>query len=280
MSDLKYKHDNPILLGVKHSIQKDIYFFFLEASWIKLFALVLTLYIFSNLVFAKIYTIIPRAINNLEVVDFQTAFFFSVQTMSTIGYGQLSPTGNLSNLLVTFEAAFGLIGVALVTGLMFAKISKPYAKIRFSKNLIYSKFDGQYCLSFRIGNIRGNDILEAKTNVAALFDEITSEGHSVRRIHDLNLKRTHTPFFKLTWSIFHPIDESSPFINYDEALKKLRAIVITITGHDGTFSTTVYSRMAYTKSDIVKDHYFKDVMQDLPDGRLQINYEDFDSLQT
>ena len=223
--------------------------------------------------------LVPNSITN-GTNSFSDAFFFSVQTMSTIGYGTLAPNGIYSNLIVTFQAAYGLVGIAIVAGFVFAKISKPHAKILFSKQMIHSKFNGQYCLSFRIGNSRGNDIVEAKVNASALIDEKTTEGEHIRRVYDLKLKRHQTPFFKLTWNVYHPLDQESPLNGRDYNDGSLIAILVTVTGHDGTFSNTVYSRYNYLPEDIVKDKYFVDIMHEQDNGEMLIDYENFHELKT
>lgn len=259
-------------------LKRDIYFYVLEASWNRVFLFFFSLYLVSNLFFATLFYLIPQSLIGMDQVGFWDAFYFSVQTMSTIGYGTLAPQGHLANILVTIEAAFGLIGVAIITGLIFAKISRPVAKIRFSKNLVLSSFDGKPCLSFRMGNVRGNDIVEAKVNVSALIDEVTSEGHHFRRIYNLPLVRSFSPFFSLTWSLFHEIDEHSPLMNFQEVKKNLKAIAVTVTGHDGTFSTTVYGRHLYDSSAILEGKYFKDIMREKDLDKVSINYEDFDTI--
>jgi inward rectifier potassium channel len=259
-------------------VKRDLYYYALSTSWKKLIAVSFLVYLFSNIVFGFFYTLIPDSIND-QTPDFMQAFFFSVQTMTTIGYGALSPTGEVANILVTIEAFYGLIAVAAMTGIVFAKLSKPHAKIRFSKNLVLSKFNGELCLSFRIGNTRQNDIVEGHVNVTALLDEVTDEGEKIRRVHDLKLKREFTPFFKLTWTIFHVVDESSPLFDFDKALENLNAIMVTISGHDGTFSTTVYERKLYKPDEIIKDRYFKDIIQERGFGDVFIDYSKFDELK-
>ena len=258
--------------------RRDLYFFALSTSWFNLIFLALFFYLLGNAFFAGIFTLLPRSING-QTPTFVEAFFFSVQTMSTIGYGSLSPTGVTANLLVTLEAFTGLIMVAIMTGVFFAKLSKPHAKIRFSKNILLSNFNGERTLCFRIGNMRGNDIVEAKINVSALINEVTSEGEKIRRIYNLRLRRSETPFFKLSWSIFHKIDEESPLWHFDKVLESLSAIMITVTGHDGTFSTTVYERHLYTQNDIVKDRYFVDIIRDHGPDNIEIDYSKFDELK-
>ena len=259
-------------------IRKDLYFYFMESSWIKLISLIFLLYLVSNIIFAFLYSLDPSglsAINDLRFIDY---FFFSVQTMSTIGYGAMSPISFYSNLIVTIEAAFGLIGVAIFTGVVFSKISRPYAKILFSKKMVYSLYDGQKCLAFRLGNTRGNEFVEAKVNVSALVDSETKEGKEFRRILNLPLVRDYSPFFSLTWTVFHPVDKDSPLFDCGVHSKKIKGIVVTVSGHDGTYSNTVYSRYVYYTKDIIDDKYFVDIMDELDDGTMIIDYENFHEL--
>jgi inward rectifier potassium channel len=264
--------------GLKNSLRKDIYFFLIQTSWVKLIGIFLLIYLFSNLIFAFIYYKIPNSISQLPNLEFLDAFFFSIQTMATIGFGVLHPTGILSNIVVTIEAAFGLIGVALITGLFFAKLSKPSAKIIFSDKMVIAKFDGAYCLSFRMGNARSNEIIEASVSVTALISEITSEGEKINRIKDLNLLRGKSPFFKYSWTVFHPMNELSPLYNFDQIKDSIRAITVILIGHDGTLSNTVFSRHNYNVQDIVKDRYFEDIIENKDDG-IHINYRKFHQLK-
>ncbi len=210
----KYISEQPLREGITHTIREDVFYYFMETSWSKLLGLLFVFYLSSNLFFGALYHFLPGAIGGKEQILFSDAFFFSVQTMSTIGYGALHPESFLANILVTVEAGFGIILMASITGLIFAKLSKPHAKIRFTKKAVIATFDGETCLSFRMGNIRGNDIVEAKVTVSALIDEVTLEGRKIRKVYDLPLRRSHTPFFKLTWSIFHPLNEFSPIQNF------------------------------------------------------------------
>lgn len=258
-------------------LSRDIYHYLISSSWLKIFLCVITLYFLINLVFAFFYWIIPNSISH-ESKSFYDAFFFSIQTFSTIGYGSLSPTGIPANILVTFQSAIGIISVALITGIVFSKFSKPTANIIFSNKMILSKIDGKTQLSFRMGNMRANDIVQAKVVLSALIDEVSDNGSSFRKIYDLKLRRSNTPFFKLTWTLFHSLEENSPIFTSGEIRKDLRAIAVTVTGHDSTFSTTIFARHLYTKDMIEKNKFFKDIMYDLPDGRIKINYEDFNTL--
>jgi inward rectifier potassium channel len=269
----------PVLKGVPSSFKKDLFFFLMEASWTQLMMAIALVYLISNLFFAALYLLVPEAINNIHMGGFADAFFFSVQTMSTIGYGVLAPNGLFSNLIVTIEAAFGLIGVAVVTGLIFTKLAKPNSKVLFSEHVLDTIIDQQRTLSFRIGNTRGNDIISAEIKMSALIDHVTNEGEHLRKLVTLTPTRKGTPFFKLTWTVNHILDQNSPLYGMDLYDGKLQAIVVIITGHDGTYSNTIYARHNYLPSDIAQNRYFKDIIHQLPDGRLMVDYDDFHTLK-
>jgi inward rectifier potassium channel len=265
-------------MTMKNFLRKDFYFFLLNTHWTKLLGILFLLYVLGNSFFAWLFSRIPNSIEG-RTPSFEEAFHFSVQTMSTIGYGSLSPSGTAANLIVFIESFIGLISVAIVTGIVFARISRPQAKIRFSKNVLRTKFDGVDSLCFRIGNTRGNDIVEAKVHLSALINEVTEEGEKIRRIHNLSLVRNYSPFFRLSWFVIHRIDKNSPFHDHLRLDEKFEGLMATVTGHDGTYSTTVYDQKFYEKSDLISNRYFADIM---PEGRsdsIGVNYEKFDELK-
>ncbi len=258
----------------------DIYHAILHTSGRRLFLYGSLIYILTNLCFAFLYFAIPNSISTERSLTFADAFFFSVQTMATVGYGTLSPQGLIANIIVTIEAAFGLLLVAVITGLVFARLSRPKVHIIFSDKMVLSNFNGERCLSFRMANARGNDLIEAHVSVTALFNEITEEGERFARVKNLKLKRAQTPFFRLSWSVFHVLDETSPLHGFDLEDDRLRAISITLTGHDGTYATTVYARHNYQSTDIYKDHYFEDVIEQNSLSELTIDYSKFHELKS
>ena len=267
----------PVMKGLPTDYKKDLYYYFIESSWVQLLIAFFFIYIVSNAFFAGLYLMDPESLSTSDK-SFAQAFFFSVQTMSTIGFGVLSPESLYANIIVVIEAAFGIVGVATITGVIFERISKPNAKILFTNNIVHSLVDGKKSISFRMSNTRGNDIIEASLSLSALIDETTKEGNHIRRIRDLKLVRSKTPFFKLSWLATHEIDEESPLYNLDLSSAKLVTIVATLTGHDGTYSNTIYAQKSYYSEDVVQDKYFEDIMYYLPDGRMMIDYDKFNLL--
>ena len=268
-------------IGLRHSPLRDAYHSLLVAPWRVFFALVLVAYLGANLAFAAGYLALGDAIEEARPGSFADAFFFSVQTMATIGYGKMAPRGLGGNLLVTVEALVGLLGLALVTGLVFAKFSRPHAMVIFSRNAVVTSFDGVPSLLVRMANERGNQIAEAQAHLVLLRTERTPEGEQVRAAHDLHLRRSHSAFFAFTWLVVHPITPDSPL--HGETEESLREkdvdLVASMTGLDESLSQSVHARHAWTPDRILWRHRFVDVLVDLPDGRRAIDYRRFHDVE-
>ena len=264
-------------IGLRTATLRDVYHSLLTTAWAQFFALVLVTYLGANLLFAAGYLAIGDGIEEARPGNFSDAFFFSVQTMATIGYGKMAPRGLAANLLVTLEALIGLLGLALVTGLVFAKFSRPTARVIFSRNAVITRFDGVPSLLVRMANERGNQIAEAQAHLVLLRTERTPEGEEVRRAHDLHLRRSHSAFFAFTWLVVHPITPDSPL--HGETPESLRAkdvdLVASMTGLDETLSQSVHARHAWMPDQILWGHRFADVLVSLPDGRRAIDYRRF-----
>jgi inward rectifier potassium channel len=242
-----------------------------------LLGFVLIAYVGANLIFASIY-FFDGGVAGARPGSFVDMFFFSVQTMATIGYGKMTPASFLSNVLVSFEALFGLVGLAMMTGLMFAKFSLPSARVRFSRNAVVSRRDGLPSLMFRMANLRANRIVEAEIHVVFARDERTPEGEELRRFYDLPMARNRSALFALTWTAVHPIVEGSPFAGQTrESLEAQDAeIVVSLTGLDETFSQTVHARKSYRAADIRWGQRLADIISFRSDGSLGIDYSRFD----
>ncbi len=269
---------NITLLGLPRSYWGDTYHLLLTMPWLGFFGLTACAYLIANLLFAIAYLHIPGGIANARPGSFVDVFSFSVQTMATIGYGAMYPQTLITHLLVTLEVWIGLLGIAMVTGLMFARFSRPSARIMFSRYAVIVPYEGVPTLMFRAANQRANQILEAQVTANVLRVETTSDGHTMRRFYDLKLARSRSPVFALTWTIMHPIDNSSPL--WGVTAESLAAdedmmLVIAMTGLDETFSQTIHARHAYTSKDILWNRRFADMVMQLPDGKRAIDYHNF-----
>ncbi len=255
----------------------DLYHFLLVASWPRLLGVLVLLYAAANALFALAYLAAGDSIENARPGSFADAFFFSVQTMATIGYGKMVPRSLVANLLVSVEALIGLLGVAMVTGLVFAKFSRPTARVLFSRVAVVGRRDGVPALMLRMANERGNNIVEAQVHVVLARNETTAEGEAVRRFYDLELSRRQSALFALTWTVIHPIAEGSPLHRStpDTLAAADVELIVSLIGFDESFSQTVHARHAYSSRDVVWGARFADVLSWGPDGRRHVEYGRF-----
>lgn len=263
--------------GTPSELRRDLYFFFIEGSWTRLLFTLIFIFGMANVGFAALYMLDPGAIDGGRIMHFGDAFNFSVQTMSTIGYGSMSPGSEWANLVVTIEAAFGILGAALATGIMLAKASRPSASVLFSDVLVVNQYGGNPTLMFRAANARGNDVVEATVSFSVLIDELTPEGQHLRRVHDLKLVRDRSPMFTLTWQVMHVIDEDSPLagVDWNDPEGAVLGFIVTLLGFDGTLGQQVHARHIYRPTSLRFNHRYEDVLSELPDGRLMLDFERF-----
>ncbi len=254
----------------------DVYHAWLDAPWRAALGAVFVLYSAVNLVFAVLYFAV-QGVENVRPGSFADAFFFSVQTLATIGYGKMAPVSTVANVIVSFEALTGMVGSAMVTGLLFAKFARPTARVLFSNVAVVTHHQGKPSLQFRLANERRNRIVEAQLRVTALLTEVTKEGVTLRRQIDLSLVRERSAVFALTWVAIHVLDEKSPLFGLSAAQLAEQGVMVfaTVLGLDETFSQTVHARKQYEPEDILFGKRFVDIITDLPDGRREIDYPSF-----
>lgn len=276
---LKYRNGNFEImgLGVWHSYWRDPYHLLLTIPWTGFVLLIFGFYVAINTLFAIAYLLGGDCIANARPGSFYDAFFFSVQTLASIGYGAMYPKTTYANIIVTIEAIIGVMGIAVMTGLAFARFSRPTARVMFSRVAVILPHDGVPTLMFRSANQRRNSILEAQMRVYLMRDEITAEGEFMRRIYDLKLVRQQTPGFALTWSVMHIIDESSPLYGMTpESLSETNCLLmISLTGIDETVSQVVHARHSYGANDILWNSRFVDILHHTGDGHRYIDYKHF-----
>lgn len=257
----------------------DLYYLILTISWSWFFVLLALGYAIANSLFAIAYLAGGDGIENAEPGSFKDAFFFSVQTMASIGYGAMYPRTLYANFLVTIESLIGLLGIAMGSGLMFARFSRPTARVLFSRVAVITRYDGVPTLMFRAANQRRNFVVEAQINVTMVRNEINREGEFMRRFYDLKLLRSQTPIFALSWTVMHPIDETSPLYGATpETLAQAETdIVITLTGLDETVSQNIHARHSFSDREILWNMRFVDIFTPArtPDGQRLIDYTRF-----
>ncbi len=256
----------------------DVYHRLLVIPWWQFFGLITLVFFIANAVFGGLFMLVPGSIGGARRGSFEDAFFFSVQTLATIGYGTMYPATLYGHCVVTLEALLGLMSVALMTGLTFAKFARPTSRILFAERFVINTFDGVPHVMFRMANWRGNLIVEAQLHVIVLVDERTAEGETFRRPTELPLVRDRNATFVLSWTAMHTIDEKSPFAG-DDPLAKLRArnaqVVLSLSGLDETMGQTIHSRYTYSLDDCVVNARFADLVQMSPNGSRVIDYSFF-----
>ncbi len=233
------------------------YLYLINMPWTGFFASVLVGYCVVNTLFALVYYALgPEQLQGADAptnfAHFLNSFFFSAHTLTTVGYGSISPKGTAANFVAAFEAMIGLMGFALATGLLYGRVSRPSARIGFSNKMVIAPYQDGTSLQFRIVNLRTNNLMELEAKVMLMVVE-GSPGNLKRDYKVLKLERPSVYFFPLTWTIVHPIDEHSPLHGKTAAdLERLEAeILILIKGFDDTFSQTVHARYSYRYDEIV-----------------------------
>lgn len=268
-------------VGQRLAPHEDFYHWVLTLSWPAFFGWMTVAYLLVNGIFAVAFAVVPGCVANVHgLVD---AFFFSVETFATIGYGVMAPQSTYAHVLVTFEALAGILATASITGVTFARLARPTAKVLFSEKAVIAPRDGVPHLQFRMANWRRNQIAEAQLSAMILLTEITKEGETMRRPTTLRLVRDRNPMFLLTWTAMHPIDADSPLFGGDAAMDKLREmkaeIFLTLTGLDETLAQTIHTRYRYRLEDIVYNARFTDILSMRPDGTRIIDFDKFHDLE-
>ncbi len=248
-----------------------LYYTLLNLTWPRFILLTTASYLVINTAFAFAYVFAgPGALAGpLGQHPFLQAFFFSVQTISTLGYGAISPVSLAANGLVTIEVMAGLFGVALIAGLVFARFSRPIAEIVFSRNAVIAPYKEITALMFRIANLRRSQIIELSAKVMFSRWEVNSKGERHRRFHDLDLERHRVTFFPLSWTIVHPITPESPLyrIDKDQCAEAQAEFLILLTGIDETFSQVVHARSSYLGDEVVWNARFKKILEPPTESR-------------
>jgi inward rectifier potassium channel len=239
-------------LGVSRFDFKDPYHFALTLSWPEFFGVLAATYLAINLVFALLYAWAPASISNLPPDSLLDAFFFSVETLATVGYGYMAPATRFGHWVATVEIFVGMVFTATMTGLVFVRFSRPKAKILFADRAVLTRHGGRPMLMFRLGNGRVNALSDANARITALVAERGPDGNLFRRAVDLRLSRSDLPFLPLTWTVMHEVDSSSPLHGltaHSPMLDSLR-IMLSISARDPALGAQVHAAQGYRGADI------------------------------
>jgi inward rectifier potassium channel len=265
---------NPRREGMRFLASLNAYHFLLSISWKKFFATVAAGYLAANVLFALAYLAVgPNSITGQAASnfggEFGRAFFFSVETLGTIGYGNIQPNGIAPNVIVTIESLTGLLVLALGTGILFARFSRPTAAIVFSDRAVIAPYQGKTGFMFRLTNGRANQLIELEAKL--LFSRMENDS---RRYDQLTLERTRVVFFPMSWTIVHPIDEKSPLfgLTRDDLHERDAEFLVLLSGVDETFSSTVHARTSYKPHEVAVGERFVNIYNPVrDDGTVSID---------
>jgi inward rectifier potassium channel len=266
--------------GIAPAVFQDLFHYFMTVTWPQAFGTIAAFFLVFDLLFGCLYYLAPGCIANLNPPGFFGAFFFSVETLATVGYGEMHPETLYGHVVAMIEIFVGLMMLALITGLMFARFSRPRARFMFAKYAVVRPIDGRVTLMFRAANARQNVVQEATAQLRMMRDEVTEEGFRIRRITDLSLVRAQHPAFALGWTIMHVIDGTSPLNT--ETAESLRAsettFILGVSGTDETTGQVLMARTEYPSTAIRWNEAFRDVLELTADGTLTIDYGKFDEV--
>jgi inward rectifier potassium channel len=273
--------DRVVRVGQEAAGMQDLYHRLLTMGWGQFLFVTSAVYLLANAVFAVLFFLQPGSIANARPGSFWDAFFFSVETFATVGYGVLAPATDYANWVMTVETFVGLVTVAATTGVVFARISRPTARVKFAKVAVVAMHEGKPTLMIRMGNERRSQIVEANVTMAILRSRTTVEGRFTRRFEDLKLIRAKTPIFAISFTAMHVVDEHSPLFGMSpEDLKAAEIeLLVTVTGLEETLGQTVHARASYVAEEILLGQRYVDIFGLTDDGRRGIDYSKFDLTQ-
>lgn len=266
-----------IVKGQDQSRWTDFYHVILTAPWWLFFLGLFGFFVIINLIFALLYLADPSGLANSRHGNFWDVFLFSFETISSMNYTGFTPQTTYANVIVAMEGFFSLLTLALFTGTIFARFSRPFARIVFSNCAVIVPFDGCPTLMFRTANQRGNSILDAEIKLSLAKQQTTREGIVMRRFDDIRPVRQRSSLFALSWTIMHRIDRSSPLygMSTDMMFDQQMEIVVMLSGLDETLADRVYARHSYSAEDIVWGRKFVDVLSVTPHGRRVVDLTRF-----
>src|SRR5665213_2852577 len=264
-----------IKVGVSRFSLDDPYYLILSMSWQAFLASVLALYLTANLIFATLYWLAPGAVTNARPGSFGDAFFFSIETLATVGYGEMTPQSVYGHSVATAEIFVGMFLTALVTGAFFARFARPQPRLIFSNVAVVAPYEGRTALMVRVASRRLHAINEVRGRISYLRTFHLPDGGTFRRFFDMKLVRNENPVLSLSWTLIHPIDEESPLHDMDAARLRDEAprLLVSINGFDEAISSQINDRHSYRPDDILMNHIFAHILEDLPDGAIQIDLD-------
>lgn len=263
--------------GQRLSFWADISHRCMTASWPSFIAGAALVFVAFNAIFALFYWIADQPISNVPGGAYIDYLYFSIETLSTAGYGDMHPQTHYGHFVAAVELFTGIFSMSLMTGLIFARFSRPNARLLFANHPVISSHEGKPTLMIRFVNERHNIIGNAAAKLWLMRNEVSLEGGAVRRFYELPLVRNEHPALALSWTLYHAIDESSPLfgMNADDAAASDVSLVVVVSGYDVVAAQIIHARKSYDHSDIRFGHRYADILGTAEDGRLRIDYGRF-----
>lgn len=249
------------------SLWDNTYYHLITMSWARFTAFILSGFVLLNCMFSLLYCTIGIEYLNGTVPgsffkNFTQAYFFSSQTLTTVGYGHVSPSGLLTNVVASFESFLGLLTFALISGLLYGRFSRPQAKVVFSEKMIVAPYQSGQGLMFRMGNARRSELIETEVQVLLAFNQRGEEGTLERKFYPLELEINKISFFSLSWTLVHPLNDKSPIFNFtpQDLMDANAEMMVLVKGTDETNQQQVHARHSYTAAEIVWNARFRPVI--------------------
>jgi inward rectifier potassium channel len=263
--------------GLNLNFWADISHRCMTASWPSFIGGAALVFVVFNAIFAVFYWIGDQPISNVPDRAYIDYLYFSIETLSTAGYGDMHPQTHYGHFIATVELFTGIFSMSLMTGLIFARFSRPNARLLFADHPVISNHEGKPTLMVRFANERHNIIGNATARLWLLKDVVSMEGQSLRRFHELRLVRNEHPALALSWTLYHILDEESPLygLDADGLVAANVSLVVVVSGYDVVAAQTVHARKSYEHSDIRFGHRYADILDTSDDGRIRIDYGRF-----
>ncbi len=284
---------NYMRIGLPFYQTFNIFHVLITATWLRLMVMIALWYSLVNAVFVVVYYMV--GIDELTGMSFESGmnefwevYFFSAQTLTTVGYGRVNPMGFGASAVASLEALVGLMSFAIITGILYARFSKAPSILLFSKKAVVAPFSWQgqeiTGLMMRIANVYNSSLMNmhAQISVSLLdFDALDATGRPTRRFLALALERDTITFFPSSWTIVHPIDENSPFYGMNQAdfEKSLPEVMILISGFDDTFDQNVFSRYSYSLDEIEWGAKFTKIFGFDSEGQATVDLGNLDTFE-
>ena len=263
--------------GLRLNFWADISHRCMTASWPAFIGGAALVFVAFNAVFALLYWLGDQPVSNVPGGAYIDYLYFSIETLSTAGYGDMHPQTHYGHFIATVELFTGIFSMSLMTGLIFARFARPNARLLFAENPVVSNYEGKPTLMVRFVNERHNIIGNANAKLWLLRNVVSQEGQTQRRFYELPLLRNEHPALALSWTLYHVLDEKSPLYGLDaDAIGAVKAsLVVVVTGYDVVAAQTVHARRSYDHTDIRFGRHYANILDDLDDGRVRINYARF-----